>query len=222
MLDKLFRPVKGKRDADWRLTQARGADPQYYSTHTPRPYHLGLDYAWPTSWVAVPVYSAHAWKIRTWFDKDWFWNFIEVISSDWYSTFYCHLQYINKEVATWLIIPANFQLWMMWNTGLSRGVHLHFGLKIIWDKKAVKWRSDPTKYITDWPVAQVTASEAKQVETKKDRKDASAFQNVSASDIVALNNLIEAKCRSGELWDLDLRMLIIQARAFTDIMNRLK
>ena len=211
----LFRPVRWERSKDWRLTQERGEDPQYYSTHTVRPYHLWLDYAWPASWVAVPVYSAHAWKVRTWYDEKWFWNFIEVISSDWYSTFYCHLQYINKEVVTWLIIPANFQLWMMWNTGLSRWVHLHFWLKITWDKSAVKWRSNPTKYIKDW---QNTTPATKTDEIKTDEKPASTLWDLSAEDISAVMKLQEDKIFSWELWQLDKRMLVIVAR----IYNKLK
>lgn len=207
----LFRPVKGERSKDWRLTQERGADPQYYSTHTVRPYHLWLDYAWPSAWIAVPVYSAHAWKVRTWRDEKGFWHFIEVISADWYSTFYCHLAYINKEVVTWLIIPANFQLWMMWNTWLSRWVHLHFWLKITWDKSAVKWRSNPTKYIKDWLT---TTPAVKTDEIKTAEKSASIIWDVSADDISALKMLSDDKIRSWELWTLDKRMLVIIARIY--------
>lgn len=102
--------------------------------------HEGIDYAWPNPWDSIPAYSSHKWVVRVLNDKSWFGNYV-VIDEVWYSTYYAHLASVN--VKSWEFVKANTQLGIMWSSGNSTAVHLHFGLKINWE------RVDPTPYIID-------------------------------------------------------------------------
>lgn len=59
----LFRPVKGEKGKDWRLTQPWGTDfllnGKLYYKSMGFVGHMGLDYAGATPGVGVPVYAAH-------------------------------------------------------------------------------------------------------------------------------------------------------------------
>lgn len=106
-----------------------------------RPYHMWLDYAGPVAWQSVPVYSCHKWTVMVLNDANWFGKYI-VIEDDWYSTYYAHLASVS--VKSWDYVKANTQVGMMWSSWNSTAVHLHFWLKINWE------RVDPTSYIVDW------------------------------------------------------------------------
>ena len=120
---------------------------KYYKTIW-RPYHLWLDYAWPYSWHKSKVYSAEDWVVVTaWWDTSWFGNLVKINWESWY-TYYAHLSEITCKV--WQKIKANEQIWVMWETGNSKWVHLHFGRKPS-DAKYVDWngRWNPTAFISN-------------------------------------------------------------------------
>ena len=185
MLDKLYRPVRGERGKDWRLTQKRGERPEYYKKLWRPNWHMGLDYAWPKAGDKIPVYASHPWITKVLNDKNWFGNYV-VIDGNWYSTYYAHLDSVS--VKSWDAVLLNQQVWIMGTTGNSSGVHLHFWLKV--NGK----RTDPTPYITDRKPIQ---------ETNEDTK--------------YLLQLQEDKIRSGELGNLDQRMLVIVARIYNKL-----
>lgn len=208
----LFRPVKWSRSVDRRLTQKWGERPEFYKKIW-RPYHLGLDYAGPTSGSIVPVYSAHSWIVRVGYDETGFGNFIEVKDSfQSFSTFYCHLSKIT--VRNWDKVNANQEIWLMGSTGKSSAVHLHFWLKMSRDTNAVKWRSDPTQYIKDW----TTSTPAKGVETTQDEP-----MPINASTIWDLKWLIDDKLFSGDMNNLTAeRILIVLGRVYNKLKPLLK
>lgn len=142
----LYRPVKGDRNVDWRLTQKRGERPEYYKKLW-RPYHLWLDYAWPKPWQKVWVYASHPWIVRVLYDENWFGNYVVL---DWwdYETYYAHLHTVDT--FDWAKINTHNIIGIMWTTGNSSGVHLHFGLRLKDRSKGWKWWIDPTPYIKDW------------------------------------------------------------------------
>lgn len=147
MLDKLFRPIYWERSKDFRVTQQYWANFKvdwkwmYWEIVKWWTKHEGIDYAWPNPWDSIPVYSSHKWVVRALNDKNWFGNYV-VIDEVWYSTYYAHLASVS--VKSWEFVKANTQLGMMWSSGNSTAVHLHFGLKINWE------RVDPTPYIINW------------------------------------------------------------------------
>lgn len=198
MLDNLKRPVKGERGKDWRLTQKRGERPEYYKKLWRPNWHMGLDYAWPKAGDKIPVYASHPWTVKVLIDKNGFGNYV-VIEADGYSTYYAHLDSVS--VKSWDRVLLNQQVWIMGTTGNSTGVHLHFGLKV--NGK----RTDPTPYIKDWdkPIDRPIDKQPIQ-ETNEDTK--------------YLLQLQEDKIRSGEIGNLDQRMLVIVARIYNKLRNK--
>jgi murein DD-endopeptidase MepM/ murein hydrolase activator NlpD len=145
---QLYRPVKWIRGIDRKLTQWFWEDPTYYQT-IGRPYHLGLDYAHNTAWFIQAIYAAEDWLVAlSWWDASWFWNLIKIQWESW-TTYYAHLSALS--VKKWDYVKANQQIWLSWNTGNSKWVHLHFWWKPA-DKslRNRKDRWDPTPYIVDW------------------------------------------------------------------------
>lgn len=142
----MYRPVQWTRYKDWRITQWWWERPEFYKKIW-RPYHLGLDYAWPKSGDKIPVYSCTDGKVAVWYDRDWFWNYIKIYSGE-YTVYYAHLE--SVQVVNWQQVKAMQQIGIMGTTGNSRGVHLHFGLKWPWSNQWDLWRLDPSSYITDW------------------------------------------------------------------------
>lgn len=185
---KLFRPVKGERNKDWRFTQAFGINPEKYRPLW-WPSHMWLDYAGPQPWDKVPVFSAEKWVIKTtWYDKLWFGNYI-VIDWDSWQTFYAHLDRID--VKEWQIVNHNTQIGIMGTTWHSTWVHLHFGWKPKeTPRKVYRDRWDPTPFISDWEEDQF-------------------------SNEVAI--LKEMWFWNGDLWSMDPRMLTIVARVFKSL-----
>ena len=144
---KLIRPVRWERFKDWKLTQWWWERPEFYKKIW-RPYHLGLDYAWPKSGDKIPVYSCTDGKVAVWYDRDWFWNYIKIYSGE-YTVYYAHLE--SVQVVNWQQVKAMQQIGIMGTTGNSDGVHLHLGLKWPWSKKSDLWRLNPSDYIVDRP-----------------------------------------------------------------------
>ena len=187
-MHKLFRPVKGERNKDWRFTQERWANPEIYKK-IGWPYHMWLDYAWPKQGDKVPVFSAEAWTVLlTWFDKDWFWNYIVIEGASWYC-YYAHLDRID--VLEWQQVNHNSQIWIMGTTGNSTWVHLHFGWKPYDIDKVVRGgRWNPTPFISDRTINEFE-------EEYKILQDEWIW--------------------NGELWWMDPRMLTIVARVFKSL-----
>lgn len=163
MIMKLQRPVKWLRDKDRRFTQGYGENFKFYNPSNPRdprngkmmywgivkarPYHIGLDYAWPVPWSIIPCYSVEDWVvIFAWWD-DWFGNMVKVSWASWIS-YYCHLSKIS--VVNGSTIKTNTEIWLIGATWNTAGVHLHFGWKPA-DKSLRKFSDwgDPTLYIVD-------------------------------------------------------------------------
>lgn len=153
----LYRPIKWQRYEDWRLTQAYWVN---FQVNGKRYYgdiikgwkkHEWIDYAWPKPGDKIPCYSAVNGVVKkAWFET-WFWLTVW-IEFDWHELVYGHLSRID--VNAWDKISINQQVWIIWTTWTSTGVHLHFGLRPIW-----KWWINPTPYIRDWDVSNV-ANEA--------------------------------------------------------------
>lgn len=195
MLGKLYRPVKGERTKDWRLTQKRGERPEYYKKLWRPMGHAGLDYAGAIPWQKIPIYASHPWTAKVLIDKWWFGNYV-VIEANGYSTYYAHLDSVS--VKSWDRVMLNQQVGIMGTTGNSTGIHLHFGLKV--NGK----RTDPTPYIKDWdkPIDKPIDKQPIQ-ETNEDTK--------------YLLQLQEDKIRNGEIGNLDQRMLVIVARIYNKL-----
>lgn len=188
---KLFRPVKGERNKDWRFTQEWWVNTEKYKPLW-RPYHLGLDYAGPKQGDKIPVFSAEKWVVKTTaYDKTWFGNYI-VIDWDSGQTFYAHLDRVD--VIEWQIINHNSQIGIMGNTGNSTGVHLHFGRKPKDITKVVhKSWWNPTPFITD--------------------REEDQFANETAI-------LKEMWFWNGDVGDMDMRMLTVVARVFKFLIKK--
>ncbi len=201
---KLARPVKWIRLVDRRLTQGFWND--FIITSWPNKWkwmykqvvwrgwgHQWLDYAWPRPWQSIPVYSSHSWIVKVLNDKNWFGNCV-VIEWNGYSTYYAHLA--NVYVKWWDMINASKQIWMMWSTGNSTAVHLHFWLKINWK------RSDPTSYITSRPTTPLITP-----------------QEIDASTIWEL--LKQDKIRNGELWEgVSERLILLLKKLYAKSKNQ--
>lgn len=151
---KLYRPVKWSRNIDRRLTQQYGVNAEYYKTIW-RPYHLGLDYAWPNKWDKVNIYSAESGLVVfAWRDTSGFGNLIK-IKGESGSTYYAHLSEIWVKVGD--KVWANSVIGIMWDTGNSTWVHLHFGWKPADNKlDDYKLRWDPTPYISNWDIKPIS------------------------------------------------------------------
>jgi len=121
----------------YRITQWWWERPEYYQkiTNWARPYHMGLDYASLIPWQKVPCFAVVSWLVRTWFDENWFWNYV-VITKWIYQYYYCHLDSIS--VKWWQQVNEWDEIWIIWNTGNSSWIHLHFWIRENW-----KW-IDPT------------------------------------------------------------------------------
>lgn len=157
---KLFRPVKGTRDKDWRLTQWWGTDFKYKDKNWVLKWfyksqgfngHMGIDYAGPKPGDLIPVYAAHDGVVRyAAFENGW-WNHIRISDSqDRFQTNYAHLSDIY--VKNWEPVEAMQIIGMMGNTGTGTGAHLHFWLRPIkFDvSNGFKGYTDPTSMIVDW------------------------------------------------------------------------
>ena len=148
---KLFRPVKGARWVDRRMTQAFWLRPEVY---WPMGFkgHMWLDYAWPVPWSKVPIYSATDWIATIWRDPKGYGNFIKVQYEN-YTILYWHLDSI--QVKNWPV-KAMERLGIMWTTWFSSWVHLHFEIKDPMQMNNwYKWRIDPAPFITDRPTEEV-------------------------------------------------------------------
>lgn len=210
MLDKLYRPVKGIRSKDRRATQWRGEDfiilngpnkgKKMYKDVVWRPYHLGIDYAWPNSGDSIPIYAAHTGIARLVEDPTGFWHYIVIDGWD-FETYYGHLK--SWLITNWQQVKANQEIGLMGSSGNSTAVHLHFGLRLKDRAQGRKGRIDPSKYIAEWNW---------NTEPLKDPNE-ERFKTLTANDVAALNNLIDKKAWTGELGDLDKRMLLILARS---------
>lgn len=186
MLDKLYRPVRGERSIDRRLTQKRWERPEYYKTIW-WPYHLWLDYAWPKPWDKSKVYASHDWIVSVLSDPKWFGNYVTI---DWweYVTYYAHLSAIS--VKSWDKVMLNQEIWTMWNTWNSSAVHLHFWLRMKDRSAWYKWWVDPTQYITNWLV-QEELPLVKEWVWSGDRKNEPATRLEVAIMLERLFNLIK-------------------------------
>jgi len=151
---ELFRPVKWARNIDWRLTQVWWVDFMkdgvlFYKSMGYNG-HMGLDYAWPYSGNIIPCYSAHDWTV-VFAGTDGGWgNHIKIQHSDGFVTNYAHLSEIR--VKKWEKVKAMQEIGLIWTSGNSTAVHLHFGLMPPKPnlKNWFKGYIDPTPYITDW------------------------------------------------------------------------
>jgi len=221
---KLYRPVKGERNKDRRLTQKRGEDfiitsgknkgKWMYKDIVWRPYHLWLDYAGPKSWDKIPVYAAHMWIARVYKTDSWFGNYVTItsrINGVEHITYYGHLDSITA--ATGEFVTQNQQIGIMGTSGNSTAVHLHFGLKI--EGK----RSDPTPYITD---RDHTPSKPAPVTHPIPEDISFKFASYPAEDIKMLMFLVENKIRNGALGDLNPRSMLLLAKAVNFIMLQIE
>lgn len=145
---KLYRPVKGKRFVDRRLTQAYGNNfkvwgKRYYGEIIKeRKKHEWLDYAWPQAGDIIPCYSCMSGTVSFAGRQTWFWNCIYI--NNWeYETVHAHLSRID--VKLWDKISPMQQLGMIWNSWTGTWVHLHLWLRLIWKR----W-TDPTPFISVW------------------------------------------------------------------------
>ena len=189
----LYRPMKGKRNIDRRLTQSYGNNFKvnwkwmYWEIVKWRNKHEGLDYASETPWKKIPCYSSVDWTVtKTWFSS-WWGNYV-YIEFDWYELIYAHLDKITCKEWT---IKYFDEVWIIWNTWNSTWVHLHYWLRKVW------WvRIDPTQYITE--------------RDKNITTETSHFEDINNETQI----LIEDGLWNGELWTLDKRMLIILARVY--------
>ena len=152
----LYRPVKGTRSIDRRLTQERWERPEFYKPLW-WPYHLWLDYSGPNAWDKVAIYSATDWIVeQAWWDDTGFWNRIAIRT--WaYLIYYCHLDSISVNV--WQTVKALENIGVMGTTGRSSGVHLHFSVKWPWGNKKELWRINPTPFIRDWVLKPIEVQE---------------------------------------------------------------
>lgn len=157
---KLFRPVKGTRDKDWRLTQGWWVDFKQKDKNWVLKWfyksqgfngHMGIDYAGPKPWDLVPIYAAHDGVVDLAGVETGWGNHIRLRTADGgFQTNYAHLSdiYVKK----WEKVKAMQKIGMMGNTGTGTGAHLHFGLRPVkFDlKNGFKWYVDPTSMIVDW------------------------------------------------------------------------
>lgn len=148
----LYRPVKWNRNTDWRFTQEYGANFKYNGKRfygeivKARKKHEGLDYAWPNPWDIVGIYASHDGKVVQSGYTSGRGHYIVVRTHDEkYETIYAHLS--ERWVEDFSTVTAKQQIGMMWTSGTSTAVHLHFGLR----PTGGRW-VDPTQYIEDWNV----------------------------------------------------------------------
>lgn len=145
---KIYRPVKGVRNKDRRITQYYGEN---FKRKGRRMYgeivrwwkhHEWLDYAGPRPWVSVGIYSSTEGKVIHAGRKGARWNCI-VIEYNNHHFYYAHLRSVAVSVGQ-LVSPME-HIGEMGTTGNSTGVHLHFGVK-----KVGWWWIDPTPYVCNW------------------------------------------------------------------------
>lgn len=142
---KLYRPVKGARNIDWRMTQAFWLRPEVY---WPMGFkgHMWLDYAWPKPWDKVPVYCATDWIATIGRDPKGYGNFVKVQYEN-YTILYWHLDKVTIKNG---IVEAMQEIWIMGTTWFSSWVHLHFEIKDPMQMNNwYKGRIDPAPYITN-------------------------------------------------------------------------
>ncbi len=160
MLDKLYRPVKGYRNIDRRLTQKYGDNFKinwkwmYWEIVKWWNKHEGLDYAGPNPWDKIDIYAAHTGIVQVLNDPKWFGMYI-IIDGWEFTTYYAHLW--STSVKSWETVVLNQKIWTMWTSGNSTAVHLHFGLRSKDRSKWYQWWLDPTPYISDWEAIKVEA-----------------------------------------------------------------
>lgn len=114
-----------------------------------RPWHLWVDYAWPNAGNIIDVYNCADGKvIKSGRDTSWF-GLRVVVQVGNRQIYYCHLSEIDPAIKVGMFLSALSPIGKMWETGNTRGVHLHLGIKSNEAGNINGW-INPEPFIKDW------------------------------------------------------------------------